>query len=254
MSVTHDKHWAKLLFDAGQSKHFNRSRRRERRIDRHMARAHCHDLKMCAAELAVDELDELPVRYRVRREWKEQGDYLAPLLNFLESRVGTNWDDTYSILATRTNRNSSVGDHLWLHLWQHVKRETHKVEKALSSHSGHWRTYYIDHDGILRRLGEETPRHRTCHKTVSLDRQRATAAFGEAKIVMDGEIPHWGYLARVCPLSGRAIYRQGHRLPTALQKMFAKLSPSVRRAWTYFPLGAKATTAAHNKTTQHPAS
>lgn len=229
-------HWAKQLFDAGQRKHFTYARRFECRQNRNRSRSHCKRMLDVANVDGLDALDDLQAPAPAFRDWKEQGDYLAPLYHFLESRVDKNWDATYSILASRTNRNSTVGDHLWLHLWHYVERETHKIEDFLRRPSYRSYNFYVDASGTLRRFDPGRPRNENRWTREKLDRERAFTAFGENKIVVSGEVPFFGYLTRVCPLSGRTTYRQGHALPAELRMLFATLSPTVRREWTYAPL------------------
>jgi hypothetical protein len=241
MSVTHDKHWGKLLFDAGQRESFTHARRYERRKSRRIARSYCKRVARAVSADAHDPLDDIQPPDPVRREWREQGDYLAPLYRFLDSRVGHSWNDTYSILASRTNRSSTVGDHVWLHLWQYVERACHKIEKRLEQPSWRWSGLYIDAAGFLQRFDARPSRVENRWMQEKHDRERAGAAFGSTKIVLCGGVPHLGSLVRTCPLSGRATYRQGRPLPANLRKLFASLTPSVRREWTYVPLGHGAT-------------
>lgn len=70
----------------------------------------------------------------LRRHWKEHGayksfsDHLAPLRRLLRSKVGQHWDDVYSELCQRLNRNSVTGQHVISHIWDFVERDVELIE------------------------------------------------------------------------------------------------------------------------------
>lgn len=106
-------------------------------------------------------------RESLRRPWQESNcakdfsDHLGPLRRLLRSKIGQHWDDIYSELCQRLDRNTVTGQHVFHHIWGIVERNVVLVDgvpypKIRSRHAkpfplGHWReTLYINPEtGIL---------------------------------------------------------------------------------------------------------
>src|SRR5688500_11192928 len=68
-------------------------------------------------------LDERPHKESIKFSWnraktcpKWLNENLAPLRRFLRSRCGRPWDEVYSEICQRINRDSAVQLHIWQHL------------------------------------------------------------------------------------------------------------------------------------------
>jgi len=98
------------------------------------------------------------------RGTKHFGEHLGPLVNFLRSKVGCHWDDTYSEIRKVCPNDSAVTAHIYQHLWGYVRRYVHyKNGKPYGQRSwggpsdnpiedrGRDNTFYVDINGILRR-------------------------------------------------------------------------------------------------------
>ena len=76
----------------------------------------------------MDYEDE-PKRAKSSRRWQYGYDYrhstdvLGPLKKYLESKVGQDWDDVYSEICQNMDKRSTVGAHIFTHLWQYVKKD-----------------------------------------------------------------------------------------------------------------------------------
>jgi hypothetical protein len=106
----------------------------------------------------------VPTDERARREslkmtWARQSgqlkslnENLAPLLRFLRSRIGRRWDDVYSEICERINRDSAVQLHIWQHLMWSVERDPVRLAKVMArSPYGPRCDFYVDPvDGHLR--------------------------------------------------------------------------------------------------------
>lgn len=76
----------------------------------------------CADEYSTN---KSPMRAR-RLGWehKQLNENLNPLWRYLDSQVGRLWDDVYSEVCERINPNSTVQQHILVHLHQHVELNT----------------------------------------------------------------------------------------------------------------------------------
>lgn len=69
------------------------------------------------------------MRESLRRPWyegncaKHFSDHLGPLRRLLRSKVGQHWDDIYSELCQRLDRNTVTGQHVFHHIWDIVERD-----------------------------------------------------------------------------------------------------------------------------------
>jgi hypothetical protein len=53
---------------------------------------------------------------------KESTDVLGPLKGYLQKNVGRCWNDVYSEICQYMDRRSTVGAHIFTHLWQYVAK------------------------------------------------------------------------------------------------------------------------------------
>lgn len=81
---------------------------------------------------------------------KESTDVLSPLRGYLRSRVGDLWDDVYSDICENMDRRSTVGAHIFTHLWQYVERNTLMVGDAV--HYYGYRGTFPVHDWYIHPL------------------------------------------------------------------------------------------------------
>ena len=77
-----------------------------------------------------------PYRVKTRDKTKYLSDNLGPLRGFLRSRVGQLWDDVYSELSQRLDRNTVSGQHVIQHLWDDVHRHVEIIEGVVYSKPG----------------------------------------------------------------------------------------------------------------------
>jgi hypothetical protein len=261
--------WSDLLFDAGQSGYFTFARRYERRQNRHRAKSYCREAARFANEIEVDDDDAYDAVDRIRepepaqREWKEQRDNLAPLKGFLRAHIGQPWADVYSKLCRRTNRNSMAGDHLMVHLWQYVERDTHIIERDKDRPTSRYVDLYVDDDGILRQLGVDRESHpaytvyakktadfKLAEKLMSespvknirealsynagLRRYETERSAAGPRIVMQGDQPYWGKLSRT-DFQGNDYYRPLIPLTDKQTAMFDNFHEEVKEKIVYSP-------------------
>lgn len=78
---------------------------------------------------------------RYRRRTRHLNENLAPLRRFLRSRVGRPWDEVYSEVCQRINRNSAVQLHIWQHLWDYVCKDVVEVNGRLEPSAHRWRVF-----------------------------------------------------------------------------------------------------------------
>jgi len=98
---------------------------------------------------------------------KGQCDRLNPIIRFLRSRVGKNWDKTYSEIAKIISRAGTMQQHVWGHIEDFVSYEMENkdgrwlvgggryssirsFEVAMSGF--HYSNFYVDLRGILREV------------------------------------------------------------------------------------------------------
>ncbi|MGL5888832.1 MAG: hypothetical protein ACRC3B_03055 [Bacteroidia bacterium] len=60
---------------------------------------------------------------------KEQTDKLNPLIRWLEKHEGKSWDKSYSKLRKQLASNSTIGQHVFDHLWGFVERNAVVVSR-----------------------------------------------------------------------------------------------------------------------------
>ncbi|MEM9213081.1 MAG: hypothetical protein AAGD25_01940 [Cyanobacteria bacterium P01_F01_bin.150] len=77
-----------------------------------------------------------PYRIKTRDRTKYLSDNLGPLRGFLQSRVGQQWDEVYSELSQRLDRNTVSGQHVIQHLWLEVYRYVEIIDGVVYSKAG----------------------------------------------------------------------------------------------------------------------
>lgn len=85
--------------------------------------------------------DEKRESMRSRRGWSEQketGDNLKPLWRFMKSRVGKNWDKTYSEFCSLYDRRKLINKHVHDHIRDWMDTEFRYAD------------FYVDKNGILQ--------------------------------------------------------------------------------------------------------
>jgi hypothetical protein len=86
-----------------------------------------------------------PIKSPLLRHRKFLNENLAPLRRFLRSRLGQPWDNVYSEICERINRDSAVQLHIWQHLMWEVARDPLQIEKLRRRISFGWRaSFYVD--------------------------------------------------------------------------------------------------------------
>lgn len=265
--MSHLKHpgqkWARQLFIAGQPRFFGYVRRQERRRSRHCHNNHYRELS-CFGNTIFSDADgdfhvsdithepEEPKRMR-----KEQADYLAPLWNFLRSNAGRPWADVYSKLARRTNRDSTCGDHLWLHIRGFIVNEPWRIESYKTSTS--W-FFYVDEYGILQHLEGSAKRKRSKFTQDQLREMAPEVRFyakcavpcgscstyglnqahsftkKDARVVTVGKALTWGIPVRYDMWSfDKWVLRSGLPLSEKAAETFWGLTTADREKMTYVP-------------------
>jgi hypothetical protein len=64
--------------------------------------------------------DDLPKHIRIRPYKRKYGLYLTPLYEFIQTKIGKNWDDVYSEILTKINKkyryiiDSDLFEYSWL--------------------------------------------------------------------------------------------------------------------------------------------
>lgn len=85
-----------------------------------------------------------------RIERKQLNENLMPLIRFLESKVGNNWNNVYSEIRENINPNSSIQKHILNHVKQFVITDTVLLEDGrIISYVPYWQRdsdYYVLND------------------------------------------------------------------------------------------------------------
>ena len=82
---------------------------------------------------------------------KSQGDRLAPLYKFLESRCGRPWNDVYSEICLAADPRGIRGFHLRQHVQQYVNLSNYDVGLRYSHGP-----FFVDRDGTLQKARKLT--------------------------------------------------------------------------------------------------
>lgn len=69
-------------------------------------------------------------RWQYGYDYKQSTDVLGPLKGYLRSKVGQPWDEVYSEICKYMDRRSTVGAHIFTHLWQYVDKNCWIGEKT----------------------------------------------------------------------------------------------------------------------------
>jgi len=82
-----------------------------------------HDVRRKNKQFAKD-FEDLPDKESIKKRYvydtKSFSDHLSPLYGFLRKSVGRPWDKVYSELATKLDRRSVAGFHVWSHVKGYV--------------------------------------------------------------------------------------------------------------------------------------
>lgn len=73
----------------------------------------------------VDELSNVVGMQKLHKDTRSFNEYLQPLRRYVISQIGRLWDDVYSEICEHLNRNSTVHDHIFTHLFSYVERHTY---------------------------------------------------------------------------------------------------------------------------------
>jgi hypothetical protein len=123
------------------------------------------------------EIDEWQRRQSIRRPWlrgraKGLNENLAPLRRYLQSQIGRPWDEIYSEICERINRNSAVQLHIWQHLMDYVCTDPY-VASGLVKRGWRYHLYLVDpKTGQLRATANRWPRFRQPKPVPNPDRVR----------------------------------------------------------------------------------
>lgn len=80
---------------------------------------------------------------------KELNENLAPLLRFLNSRVGQPWDDVYSEICENIRGTNTVQDHIRVHVKQFVETATSMDNEGRIWING-YQPFLLEHDQFTR--------------------------------------------------------------------------------------------------------
>ena len=107
--------------------------------------------------------EESPTKESMRKKWhqawngaKEVSDLIGPLYRYLYSKIGFNWDDTYSEISECLPVNGMDGVHIRQHVDMFVEKNIqvidgiHKASTGLSI----YKDFYVDEEGLLRKTPE----------------------------------------------------------------------------------------------------
>ena len=126
---------------------------------------------------------------KVRKKTKYLSDHLGPLRRLLRSKVGQPWNDVYSELRQRLDRNTVTGLHVLSHLWDYVEQHVEMIDgvpycKGTRHHgrqlgTGHRYEFYIHPETGILSLAKKIA------KTVSQQQNDVLTV----SIVVDGNRP-----------------------------------------------------------------
>jgi len=81
-------------------------------------------------------IEERPRTEAIKDRWRQSkvelkglNENLAPLMRFLRGQIGRLWDEVYSEICERINRDSAVQLHIWQHAMQAVLTDPRKIEE-----------------------------------------------------------------------------------------------------------------------------
>lgn len=108
--------------------------------------------------------DNMPKRSGMKHGYMEKSfdEYLAPLKRFLQTRVGSPWNDVYSEIRQYLRVQTAVHLHVLQHLEDMVVRRAWMEDGLLHGIDTYgrpgrirwsrWCCYYIDDEGLLREI------------------------------------------------------------------------------------------------------
>ncbi len=79
-----------------------------------------------------------PYLIKSRKKTKWLSDHLGPLRRFLRSKVGQPWNQVYSELCQRLDRNTVTGQHVLDHVWDYVERHVELID-GIAYHKSEWK-------------------------------------------------------------------------------------------------------------------
>lgn len=115
--------------------------------DKHERKQHIQKSRRIARDFCTtyyEDGNEIEPVFRARHYYREFGDRLAPLYKFLDSCIGTPWDEIYSKLCAIRSRDTIQG----FHFIEHAKGAVFGSMGA-SKDSKIYSGYYIE-DGLLQ--------------------------------------------------------------------------------------------------------
>lgn len=88
---------------------------------------------------------------RTKNGWerKDFGENLSPLWRFIDRSVGRPWDAIYADICKNMDRRSTVGAHIFQHLWDYVERDPIMVDGVPHEPPTRWQMHPIVYRGKL---------------------------------------------------------------------------------------------------------
>lgn len=143
----------KQITECSRHKGYGRKKSRQNRIDAK------HEARKIG-------LDNLPKKGRIREGgWFDFGENLSPLSRFLDSKVGEPWDEVYSEISQNLSKNSTIGAHVFQHIWGYVLLNCVEIDgvphtpegKSIPESRRFYYSFYVAQDGVLKRTPQSKP-------------------------------------------------------------------------------------------------
>ena len=143
------KRLSRTLLEAG-TYHGSRKRiQKENTTNRHLERQRLHELTGSPDADLMEAPSPKPSRGAISRD-----DKLAPIIRFLNSAVGRNWDKVLSEIRQKFPINSLQGMHIWGHIENYIERGQNGPRPL-----ARWARFYLDQQNRLQRTPKK-PRKR----------------------------------------------------------------------------------------------
>ena len=105
-------------------------------IERPRGGMRCSSRRLKGTQKRLNQLTEIAsedgllsaYQIKVRKKTKYLSDHLGPLRRLLHSKVGQPWNDVYSELRQRLDRNTVTGLHVLSHLWDYVEQHVEMID------------------------------------------------------------------------------------------------------------------------------
>jgi len=182
------------------------------------------------------QLDETKMSMRPREgKRKEFGEHLNPLYRYIAQCVGRNWDEVYSEISRACRKNSTIGAHIYEHIWFAVEKNVFMVDgKPHTSYgplsgSGLYNSFYIH------------PESKTLEKSPFIERPKFKKNLTLVKI----DEHTWAVLHE-------EIWYEVHLIDAVkVTKTFRRKGPVTRydphtSTWTVVPIGEEVTEAQYD--------